>query len=140
MCLSLSEVLSRLKEFPWVNYPLLYVVLFCSLAKRSISNDIDLAVEFIGGLSSDHYLSLYIDLMDNLNTDKIDLVPINDNVGCYLIHEIFNNSLIIYSLNADKAWSIIHRRAVLCEDFLIDAKKLGLTEAAVKAVMRKWES
>ena len=52
----------------------------------------------------------------------------------------FNNSLIIYSLNMDKAWSIIHRRAVLCEDFLIGAKKLGLTEAAVKAVMRKWES
>ncbi|WP_291764658.1 nucleotidyltransferase domain-containing protein [Caldivirga sp. UBA161] len=138
--LKLSEVLGRLKEFPWVNYPLLYVVLFGSLAKRGIGNDVDLAVEFTDGLSHDSYLNLYVDLMDHLNTDKIDLVLINDNVDCYLIHEVFNNSIIIYSPNADKAWSIIHRRAILCEDFLIDAGKLNLTEISVKAVVSRWES
>ncbi|MGC9135626.1 hypothetical protein [Caldivirga sp.] len=35
----LSEALSRLKEFPWANYLLLYVVLFGSLTKRNVGND-----------------------------------------------------------------------------------------------------
>jgi len=35
----LSEALSRLKEFPWANYLLLYVMLFGSLAKRNVGND-----------------------------------------------------------------------------------------------------
>ncbi|WP_256445538.1 hypothetical protein [Acidianus sp. HS-5] len=37
-------------------------------------------------------------------------------------------------------WWRVHRRAVICEDFLIDAKKLNVIENAARALVRKWQS
>ncbi len=135
--MKLKDYLEKLKAFNWKNYNLYYAVLFGSLAKKGEGNDFDIAVEFKNKeVSLDDYMKLWKDLSDYLDTDKIDLVMINDDTNCYLIHEVFNYGLILYK----EDWSIAHRRAVVCEDFLIDAKKLDLVGREVRAVMKKWQS
>ena len=133
--MDLQDYLDKLKAFNWKDYNIYYAVLFGSLAKKGKGNDIDIAVEF-KELSFDDYMKLWKGLSDYLDTEKIDLVSIDDNTSCYLIHEVFNYGLILYK----EDWSRAHRRAVVCEDFLIDAKKLDLVGRGVRAVMREWQS
>ncbi|MEM1627584.1 MAG: nucleotidyltransferase domain-containing protein [Sulfolobaceae archaeon] len=133
--MKLQDYLGKLKAFNWKKYNLYYAILFGSLVKKGEGNDIDIAVEFKKEkINLSDYIELWSDLTDYLNSDKVDLVIIKENTGCYLIHEIFNNGLILYM----EDWWRVHRRAVVCEDFLIDAKKLNLIENAGKAILRKW--
>ncbi|BFI74764.1 nucleotidyltransferase family protein [Sulfurisphaera ohwakuensis] len=134
--MKLTDVLDKLKAFKWTNYDLYFAVLFGSLAKKGEGNDIDIAVEFKKRMTLENYTRLWIDLTDYLNTEKVDLTVINERTDCYLIHEVFSNSIILYM----EDWWRIHRRAVICEDFLIDAKKLNVIENAARALVRKWQS
>ncbi|WP_369609538.1 nucleotidyltransferase family protein [Sulfurisphaera javensis] len=129
----LSEVYDKLKKFNWSDYNIYYAVLFGSLAKKGEGNDIDIAVEF-KNTDLEAYTNLFISLTDYLQTEKVDLVMVTDDTSCYLVHEIFNDSLILYLENYDR----IHRKASICEDFLIDARKLNLIDNAGKVLLRKW--
>ncbi|BAB65797.1 nucleotidyltransferase domain-containing protein [Sulfurisphaera tokodaii] len=134
--MKLTDVLDKLKAFNWSGYDLYFAVLFGSLAKKGEGNDIDIAVEFKKKMKLEDYTRLWIDLTDYLNTEKVDLTVINERTDCYLIHEVFSNSIILYM----EDWWRVHRRAAICEDFLIDARKLDLVENAARALMRKWQS
>ncbi|WP_338602656.1 nucleotidyltransferase domain-containing protein [Sulfolobus tengchongensis] len=131
------KVLDKLKQFSWNKYGVLYAILFGSLAKIGKGRDVDIAVEF-EEYNVDIHLRLLNDLQDYLGTELIDLVIITDDTSCYLIHEIFNNTRLIY-LRDDKAWFKMNNRINICEDFLIDARKLNEIENAVLAVMRRWK-
>jgi hypothetical protein len=63
---------------------------------------------------------------------------IDEDTDCYLVHEVFNNSLIIYVKDQDSKEEM-RRIAVICEDFLIDARKLELVTKSVKSVIRRWQ-
>lgn len=134
--MKLTDVLDKLKAFNWSGYDLYFAVLFGSLAKKGEGNDIDISVEFKKKMKLEDYTRLWIDLTDYLNTEKVDLTVINERTDCYLIHEVFSNSIILYM----EDWWRVHRRAAICEDFLIDARKLDLVENAARALMRKWQS
>ena len=134
--MKLGEVLEKLRAFDWAKHNVYFAVLFGSLAKKGEGNDVDIAVEFKGGKTFEKYINLWLDLTDYLNTEKVDLVVVTDETDCYLIHEVFSNAYILYM----EDWWRMHRRAVVCEDFLIDAKKLNVVENAGLAVMRRWQS
>jgi len=129
-------VLDKLKEFDWKAYHVLYAILFGSIAKRGKGRDIDIAVEF-EEYNIDLYLKLLNDLQEYLNTEFVELVVITDDTSCYLIHEVFNNTRIIY-LRDDNAWFRMNNRINECEDFLIDARKLNEVENAGLAIMNRW--
>ncbi|BCU69580.1 nucleotidyltransferase family protein [Stygiolobus caldivivus] len=132
----LTDVLDKLRAFSWASYDLYFAVLFGSLAKKGEGNDIDIAVEFKGKVTLEGYTELWVDLTDYLGTEKVDLTVINEESDCYLVHEVFGDSIILYM----EDWWKVHKRAVICEDFLIDAKKLDVVENAARALMRKWRS
>ncbi|GGI70088.1 hypothetical protein GCM10007112_03850 [Vulcanisaeta souniana JCM 11219] len=134
-----KSVISRLRMFPWGNYGIYYAVLFGSIVRRGFGEDVDIAVEFVGGLDLGRYSRLLFDLFDYLGTDKVDLVPISDSADCYLIHEVFSDGVILY-MAGDDAWLRMHRRASICEDFLIDARKLDLVFNADRALVMRWQS
>lgn len=116
----------------------MYFTLYClDQLQKSKGRDVDIAVE-LEEYDVDTHLKLLADLQDFLNTELVDLVIITDETSCYLIHEIFNNTRLIY-LRDDKAWFKMNNRINECEDFLIDAKKLNEIENAVKAVMKRWK-
>jgi len=130
-------VLDKLKMFDWKAYQVLYAILFGSIARRGKGRDIDIAVEF-ENYNLDLHLKLLNDLQDYLDTDLVDLVAITDDTSCYLIHEVFNNTRIIY-IRDDEAWFKMNNRINECEDFLIDAKKLNEVENAALAIMNRWK-
>ncbi|WP_243679690.1 hypothetical protein [Vulcanisaeta souniana] len=66
-------------------------------------------------------------------------MPISDSADCYLIHEVFSDGVILY-MAGDDAWLRMHRRASICEDFLIDARKLDLVFNADRALVMRWQS
>ncbi|ABP95257.1 MULTISPECIES: nucleotidyltransferase domain-containing protein [Metallosphaera] len=133
--LELSRYLDRLRAFKWRDFDVYYAILFGSLAKRGRGNDIDIAVEF-KRKSLDAYSSLLASLRNYLDEDRVDLVMISDNSDCFLVHEVFSDSLILYMEDYDR----MHRIASICEDFLIDLKKLQILENAGRAIMRRWQS
>jgi len=130
-------VLDKLKKFDWKAYHVLYAILFGSIARKGEGRDIDIAVEF-ENYNLDLYLKLFNDLQDYLDTDLVDLVAITDDTSCYLIHEVFNNTRIIY-IRDDEAWFKMNNRINECEDFLIDARKLNEVENAAFAIMNRWK-
>ncbi|BBD73384.1 hypothetical protein HS1genome_1773 [Sulfodiicoccus acidiphilus] len=134
--MKLTDVLNKLKEFNWENCDLQFAILFGSLSRKGEGNDVDVAVEFKRRMRLEDYTRLWVDLTDYLNTEKVDLTVINERTDCYLIHEVFSDSIILYM----EDWWRVHRRAVVCEDFLIDAKKLNTVENAARALVRKWQS
>ncbi len=134
-----KSIIGKLRMFPWGSYGIYYAVLFGSIVKRGFGEDVDIAVEFMEGLDLGRYSRLLFDLFDYLGTDKVDLVPIGDNTDCYLIHEVFSDGVILY-MAGDDAWLRMHRRASICEDFLIDARKLDLVVNAGKALVMRWRS
>ncbi|MGC9153635.1 MAG: nucleotidyltransferase family protein [Vulcanisaeta sp.] len=131
-----KSVIDKLRRFSWSNYGIYYAVLFGSIIRRGFGEDIDIAVEFVGGLDLGKYSRLLFDLFDYLDTDKVDLVPIGDSTDCYLIHEVFGDGVILY-MAGDDAWLRMHRRASICEDFLIDARKLDLVGNAGRALVMR---
>ncbi|MCH1772150.1 MULTISPECIES: nucleotidyltransferase domain-containing protein [Metallosphaera] len=133
--LELSRYLDRLRAFNWRDFDVYYAILFGSLAKRGRGNDVDIAVEF-KRKSLEAYSSLLASLRDYLDDDRVDLVMISDNSDCFLVHEVFSDSLILYMEDYDR----MHRIASICEDFLIDLKKLQILENAGRAIMRRWQS
>lgn len=135
-----KSIIGKLRMFSWGSYGIYYAVLFGSIVRRGgFGEDVDIAVEFMGGLDLGRYSRLLFDLFDYLGTDKVDLVPIGDNTDCYLIHEVFSDGVILY-MAGDDAWLRMHRRASICEDFLIDARKLDLVVNAGKALVMRWRS
>ncbi|MGC9106112.1 MAG: nucleotidyltransferase domain-containing protein [Thermoprotei archaeon] len=136
LLVKLSDVLERLRAFRWSDYGVRFAVLFGSLAKKGEGNDVDIAVSKI---DPETYLRLYLDLQDYLDTEKVDLVTVDEDTDCYLVHEVFNNSLILYAKDQE-AKAEMRRIASICEDFLIDARKLDLVGRSVRAVMRRWQS
>ncbi|MGC9105451.1 MAG: nucleotidyltransferase family protein [Thermoprotei archaeon] len=132
----LSDVLDELRSFDWGKYGLYYAILFGSLAKKGEGNDVDIAVEFKGKVTLERYSELWNGLADLLGTEKVDLVVLHEDSSCYLIHEVFNGGLILYM----EDWWRAHRRARVCEDFLIDARKLNLIENAGLSILRRWRS
>jgi len=134
-----DESLRELKDFSWSYYGIYYAVFFGSMVRRGFGEDVDIAVEFVVGLDLGRYSRLLFDLFDYLGTDKVDLVPIGDSTDCYLIHEVFGDGVILY-MAGDDAWLRMHRRASICEDFLIDARKLDLVGNAGRALVMRWQS
>lgn len=132
---TLNKVIDKLRTFPWSSHPIFYAVLFGSLVKRGVGNDVDIAVEFTKP-SLESYGKLFMELEDNLG-GQVDLVPISDDSSCYLVHEAFSDGIILY-VRDDDAWWRMHRRAHVCEDFLIDASKLDIVNTAVRRVMEGW--
>lgn len=64
---------------------------------------------------------------------------IDEDANYYLVHEVFRGSITLY-VKDDEAKERMWKIARVCEDFLIDAKKLDLWGRSVRAVMRKWQS
>ncbi|WP_287689077.1 nucleotidyltransferase domain-containing protein [Metallosphaera javensis (ex Sakai et al. 2022)] len=133
--LELSQYLGRLRAFNWKDFNVYYAVLFGSLARKGRGRDLDIAVEF-KRKSLEAYSSLLTSLMEYLDLERVDLVMISDSTDCFLVHEVFSDSLILYLEDYDR----MHRRASICEDFLIDMRKLDIIDNAGRAIMRRWRS
>ncbi|AAK43054.1 nucleotidyltransferase domain-containing protein [Saccharolobus solfataricus] len=131
--LKLSDYYEKLRKFNWASYDVYYAILFGSLAKKGEGNDLDIAVEF-KRKSLEAYSKLYSDLVDYLGIEEVDLAIITDETDCFFIHEVFNNSLILHL----EDYIRMHRRVIICEDFLIDVKKLNTIENSARALLRKW--
>ena len=137
-----AEVLERLKSFPWRRYGVEYAILFGSAARGESFRDIDLAVKF-KSYDLDSYSALLCDLASYLGVreDLIDLVPLNrEDLPAILILEVYTKGVLVYCRDRDAFIDEALRRINVSYDFLIDARKLRLTEEAVKAVKRGWES
>ena len=137
-----AEVLERLKSFPWRRYGVEYAILFGSAARGERFRDIDLAVKF-KSYDLDSYSALLCDLASYLGVreDLIDLVPLNrEDLPAILILEVYTKGVLVYCRDRDAFIDEALRRINVSYDFLIDARKLRLTEEAVKAVKRRWES
>ncbi len=137
-----AEVLERLKSFPWRRYGVEYAILFESAARGESFRDIDLAVKF-KSYDLDSYSALLCDLASYLGVreDLIDLVPLNrEDLPAILILEVYTKGVLVYCRDRDAFIDEALRRINVSYDFLIDARKLRLTEEAVKAVKRRWES
>ncbi|MGC8570698.1 MAG: nucleotidyltransferase family protein [Caldivirga sp.] len=133
------SVVNALRAFPWSDYRVYYAVLFGSIVKKGVGRDIDIAVEFINTFNLGEYSRLLTDLAEYLSIDNVDLVPISDETDCYLIHEAFSDGMILY-MASEEAWFRMHRRASICEDFLMDAAKLNIVENAAHALVKRWRS
>ena len=124
----------KLRAFDWAKYGVEFAILFGSLARKGEGNDVDIAVS-----RTDKYFELLLALQDYLDTEKVDLVMVDEDTNCYLVHEVFRGSITLY-VKDDEAKRRMWKIARVCEDFLIDAKKLDLVGRSVRAVMRKWQS
>lgn len=135
---NISDVYDKLKNFPWDKYGVYYAVLFGSLAKRGVGHDVDVAVE-MENYSLKTYSDLLIDMADalNIHEDLLDLLVVTDNLSCYLVHEALGGSKIIY-IKDSHSRELMIRRLLICNDFLMDSRKLGLVDTMVKVVMDRW--
>ena len=139
MCFSRDLVIKALRDFDWRAFDVAYSVLFGSVASRGFGNDVDIAVEFAGGWDLNAYSTLVLELMDRLGVgiDDIDVVVIGDETPCYLVLSVFSNSMLLFARDDDAIRRMV-KRAKLCHDFLITARRLGTLETAANAVRRLW--
>ncbi|MCG3109486.1 hypothetical protein L3N51_01778 [Metallosphaera sp. J1] len=124
--LELSQYLERLRAFNWRDFNVYYAVLFGSLAKNGKGEDVSVAAEFKSD-DPEMYRSLLHYLMKYLDLEKVNLVMISDSTDCSQVHEVFSYSLILYLEDYDR----MYRRASICEDFLMDMRK-------IETNMKRW--
>ena len=133
-------MLDKLKAFPWREWGVEYALLFGSAVKGVVYRDVDIAVKF-KRYSFEGYAELLAALASHLRVreDHIDLVPLNrEDLPAVLVLEIYTKGVLVYCEDKEAFLDEAFRRINLSYDFLIDSRKLGLVEEAVRAVKRKW--
>ena len=118
-------------------------MLFGSAARGGAFRDVDLAVLFERSPSLDDVLNLVTDLAETIDVpeDRIDVVPLNSpDIPCILVEEALGRGIVVYCRDMDECIDDIVRRLKICWDFEISYRKLGLLDAALEAVKRRWVS
>ncbi|MEZ0319694.1 MAG: nucleotidyltransferase domain-containing protein [Pyrobaculum sp.] len=127
--IELSQVLKTLKEIPWGRY-VKFAFLTGSLAEKGRGNDVDIVISKIGLEEYGELLYLITSAL-GIDEDHVDLVPVDENTPCAFVVDSLGKSVPLYVADWDEVFRIFN----ICQDFLIDAKKLDLFYTAVKAVL-----
>jgi len=138
-----SPLVPRFRGFDWGRHGVVYAVLFGSAARGGVFRDVDIAVLFEKSPGLDDVLNLVTDLAEALGVaeDRIDIVPLNSlDVPCTLVEEALGKGVIVYCRSMDVCVGDIVRRLEICWDFETSYRKLGLLDAALEAVKRRWVS
>lgn len=125
----LGQALEALRSVPWGRY-VKFAFLTGSLAERGRGNDVDVVVSKI---SLEDYGELLYQITSalGLDEDHVDLVPVDENTPCVFVVDALSKSVPLYVADWDEVFRIFN----ICQDFLIDAKKLDLYHTAVRAVL-----
>ena len=112
--------------------------MFGSITKSLKPRDIDIAVSFIDRNSyAEMFLDLYADLLEALEFTKLplDLVPIDSSTPCELVLEVFRGGVLVYEHKKHSYLDDITKRVMICYDWFITEKRLGVIETAEKVAM-----
>ncbi len=136
------ELLEALRRVQWQRHRVVYVVLFGSAARSCNYRNVDIAVLFREPPSLDELLGLVSEVADatSLSDDKIDVVVLNWEQPCTLIIESLGKGTPVYYESLEAYLDDVLRRLWVCWDFEISYRKLGLLEAALEAVRKRWGS
>ena len=136
------ELLEKLRGFPGDKYGVVYAVLFGSAASRESFEDVDVAVLF----EREPELGVLAELVEGLARHLglpyggVDIVPLNWDLPCVLVVEALGRGVLVYARSIDEYLDDALIRLKVCWDFEISYRKLGLLDAALEAVKRKWQS
>jgi predicted nucleotidyltransferase len=139
--LRLREVAETLRRLDWRNLEAEWVVVFGSLAERGEGRDVDLLVKHKGGKGGSEWrIRVVTAVADALGIDYslVDVVEAEPDTPCPIIRSAWRYGLIVYEeeRGAAKEWML--RRVIVCWDYEVAAKKLGVVETAVEAARRRW--
>lgn len=68
----------------------------------------------------------------------VDLLVLNRPLPCTLVVEVYARGRLVYARDVEEYLDHMLRTFKPCLDFLMDAKKLGLTEVQARAVTGRW--
>ena len=133
-----EDILPRLRRFPWGRHGARWVLVYGSLARKGTGRDIDLLVMGIDGI--DDVLNLVVELAEYLGLDPglVDVVPASNDTPCAIVLDAWRNGIVVYAEDAREAREWLLRRAMICHDYSIMARKLRVVETAVRAARRRW--
>jgi predicted nucleotidyltransferase len=145
----MEQSLETLKSFNWKDFGVAFAVLFGSRVRGNVfKGDWDIAawLEEPGGIDAQfsRVADLQYSLAKHLGVpeEAVDIVVLNryEELPCTLLIEILGRGKPIYVKDFEAFLDVKLRILFPCFDFMIDAKKLRLSEVQREAVTRRWQS
>ncbi|MEB3860250.1 MAG: hypothetical protein LRS43_03470 [Desulfurococcales archaeon] len=134
-----GSIVELLRSFNWRKYGVILGVLFGSICRSSdtMVGDVDVGVLYKRRPSASGVLDLYSSLaplVENTARIPLDLTVLNWNPPCELVVELFKTGVPVFEYRPGAYLDYMLVKVMECYDWSIVERKLGLTEAARRAV------
>jgi predicted nucleotidyltransferase len=135
-----DTVVDGLRRIDWAGLRVEWVVLFGSLARRNVGHDIDLLVKPKDGGGVEWRMSIAIEAAEAVGVDwgLVDVVEASVETPCPVIVDAWRHGLVIYEHTPGAARNWLRVRLMVCLDYEVSARKLGVLREASKSIIRRW--
>lgn len=115
-------------------------MLFGSLAGRGEGRDVDLLVMPRGGGGGWWRLELAAVVAEELGVDwlLVDVVEAGPDTPCPIVLDAWRRGRLVYEEEPGEARGWLLARVMVCVDYMVSAKRLGIPWVGVQAARRRW--